>query len=159
MSGIVLRVRPPDEGTFSPFGRLVTPPETAGERAFYSDSLYDHPEASAPVLHVNKVEPCALPLTVDTVERHPFAAQCFFPTDVAQYLTLVMPSDRSGAPKLDGSLAFLMPGTMGVIYKPGVWHMGATVLERPGHFVVLMWRGGKQEDDVFRSIPPITLTS
>lgn len=159
MSGLVLRLRPPDETTFAPFGRLVTPPSIAGERAFYSDSLYDHPAASAPVLHVNKVEPSTLPLTVDRVERHPFAAQCFFPTDVARYLTLVMPSDPSGAPTSDGALAFDMPGTLGVIYKPGVWHMGATVLERPGHFVVLMWRGGKQEDDIFRSIPPMTLTS
>jgi len=159
MSGAVLRLRPPDDAAFAPFGRLVTGPEAAGERKFFSDSLYDHPAASAPVLHVNKVEPATLPLTVNKVEQHPFASQCFFPMDVARYVTLVMPSDAEGVPKLQGSLAFLMPGTMGVIYKPGVWHMGATVLEQAGHFVVLMWRGGKQEDDIFRPIPPITLTS
>jgi ureidoglycolate lyase len=45
-----------------------------------------------------------------------------------------------------------------VIYAPGVWHMGATVLDRPGHFTVLMWRGGAEPDDEFREISPLSLT-
>ena len=158
MSGPVLTLQPPDPDVFRPFGRLVSPPSEAGQRAFFSDSLYERPKASTPVLHVNKVMASKLPLMVDTVERHPFAAQCFFPLDVARYVTLVTPSDSSGAPVLDKAVGFVIPGTLGVIYHPGVWHLGATVLERPGHFAVLMWRGGKQEDDVFRSVPPITLT-
>lgn len=158
MSGLVLHLKAPDAAAFRPFGRLVTPPAEAGQRAFYSESLHDHPEASAPVLHVNTVMPSDLPLTVDTVERHPFAAQCFFPLDVDRYVTLVMPSDPSGAPRPDQAVGFVVPGTLGIIYNPGVWHLGATVLNRPGHFAVLMWRGGKQEDDVFRAVPPVTLT-
>ena len=158
MSGLVLRLRPPDPDAFRPFGTLVSPPAEAGQRAFYSDGLHEHPEASAPVLHVNKVMPSKLPRRVETIECHPFAPQCFLPLDVSRYLILVMPSDNSGAPLLDKAIGFVVPGTLGVIYRPGVWHMGATVLDRPGHFAVLMWRGGKQEDDVFRSVSPITLT-
>lgn len=158
MSVAVLRLRPPDPDVFRPFGRLVAPPAEAGQRAFFSDSLHEHPDTSAPVLHVNKVMPSELPLTVDKVECHPHAAQCFFPLDVAQYVTLVMPSDSFGAPELDKAVGFVIPGTLGVIYHPRVWHLGATVLERPGHFAVLMWRGGKQEDDVFRSVSPIAVT-
>lgn len=131
----------------------------AGQRAFFSDSLGDRPAASAPVLHVNKVEPSALPLQVSEVERHSFASQCFFPLDVEAYVTLVMPSDGDGKPLPDEALAFQMPGTKGVIYNPGVWHLGATVLQRPGNFVVLMWRGGLRQDDEVHTIPSLTLVS
>ena len=44
-----------------------------------------------------------------------------------------------------------------MIFNPGVWHLGATVLDRPGHFTVLMWRGGPLQDDDFRTIAPLTL--
>ena len=157
MSDTVLRLRPPDSTDFAPFGRLVEPPEVAGERAFYSDCLREPPEGTAPVLHVNKVEPSALPLHVSEVERHPHAAQCFFPLDVAAYVALVMPSAADGSPAPEEALAFLMPGTRGVIYNAGIWHLGATVLERPGNFVVLMWRGGPQQDDAVQAIPTLTL--
>ncbi|MEM7444681.1 MAG: ureidoglycolate lyase [Pseudomonadota bacterium] len=156
---MIIRLRPPDNAEFAPFGRLVEPPEMAGKRAFFSENLQERPGTSSPVLHVNKVEPSTLPLQVSGVERHAYASQCFFPLDVQGYITLVMPSDANGMPKPEESIAFLMPGTRGVIYHPGVWHMGATVLERAGNFVVLMWRGGPQQDDEFHSIPTLTLIS
>ncbi len=152
-----MQLRPPDSADFAPYGRLVEPPEIAGQRAFFSESLCEHPEASAAVLHVNKVEPSSLPLLVNEVERHPFAAQCFFPLDVAAFITLVMPSEADGTPIQEEALAFLMPGNKGVIYNPNVWHLGATVLERPGNFVVLMWRGGPLQDDEVQAIRSLTL--
>ncbi|MEM6740369.1 MAG: ureidoglycolate lyase [Pseudomonadota bacterium] len=157
MTGLALA--PPDPAAFAPFGQLVTPPEAEGGRNFYSDVLHLHPQASAPVLHVNSLAPQELPLTVTRMERHPHAAQCFFPLDVARYAVLVMPADPQGAPTPAHAVAFLMPGTMGVIFHPGTWHMAATVLDRAGHFTVLMWRGGPEADDEFRPIAPLTLVA
>lgn len=150
-------LHPPDAAAFAPFGELILPPEQAGRRAFYSKSLQPRPSGAAPVLHVNHVPPSEFPLCVSGLERHPHAAQCFMPLDVARYAVLVMPSDASGAPDVSQAIGFLLPGTIGVIYHPDVWHLGATVLDRPGHFTVLMWRGGVREDDVFRTIAPLTL--
>lgn len=157
MTGTSLVLRPPDPAAFAPYGSFVLPPDGPGERRFYSDALHIRPETSAPVLHVNSVLPQALPLTVTAVERHPFAAQCFFPLDVARYAVVVMPSDAAGLPLPAQAMGFIVPGTMGVIYARGVWHLGATVLDRPGHFTVLMWRGGPAQDDDFRTIAPLTL--
>lgn len=157
MTGRAIRLQEPEAGAFARFGRWVVPPDAPGKRQYYSDALHERHAQSAPVLHVNHVLPQSLPLTVDTVERHPFAGQCFFPLDVSRYAVLAMPSDDEGRPRPDEAVAFLVPGTIGVIFHPGVWHLGATVLDRPGHFTVLMWRGGPIEDDVFRSIPPLTL--
>lgn len=157
MTGRTVTLQPPDPVAFAPFGHFVTPPDAPGKRQFYSDALHERPSTSAPVLHVNHVLPQRFPIEIRGIERHPHAAQCFFPIDVARYAVMVLPSDETGAPLLDRALGFLMPGTMGVIFNPGVWHLGATVLDRIGHFTVLMWRGGPQQDDEFRTIAPITL--
>lgn len=151
-------LHPPDPAAFAPFGAFILPPDQPGRRAFYSDALQPRAQGAVPVLHVNHVPPSALPLTVTGLERHPHAAQCFMPLDVARYAVLVVPSNASGEPILSQAKGFLVPGTTGVIYHPDVWHLGATVLDRAGHFTVLMWRGGTKEDDVFRTIPPLTLT-
>lgn len=153
-----LPLLPPDDAAFAPFGKFILPPAIPGKRTFYSEFLDSHPPSAAPVLHVNHVEPSSLPLDVTWLERHPHAAQCFMPLDVSRYVVLVMPSDAQGLPLPELARGFLLPGTMGVIFAPNVWHLGATVLDRPGHFTVLMWRGGQEQDDEFRAIAPLTLT-
>lgn len=157
MTDLVIRPGAPDAEAFAPFGRFVTAPERPGDRMFYSDVLQEHGPQSTPVLHVNHVPETKLPAQFTQVERHSHAAQCFFPLDVSRYVVVVIPSNQDGDPAIDRSLAFLMPGTTGVIYHPNVWHLGATVLDRPGHFSVLMWRDGTHSDDKFRAIPPLTL--
>ena len=157
MSRPTVALEPPDAAAFAPFGRFVVGPDEPGARNFYSDALHARPPTSAPVLHVNMVPASRLPLEVSTVERHPHAAQCFFPLDVSRYVVMALPSDGDGLPRVEAARAFLLPGTMGVILNTGVWHLGATVLDRPGHFTVLMWRGGPRQDDDFRAIAPLTL--
>ncbi len=150
-------LRAPDADLFASFGTFITPPDTVGQRAFFSEHL-TQPRGTAPVLHTNHVAPQTLPMTCDSMERHPHAAQCFMPLDVSRYVVLVAPSAEDGAPMCDRALGFEMPGTLGVIYHPGVWHTGAVVLDRKGHFAVLMWRGGTLPDDEFRTIAPLILS-
>jgi ureidoglycolate lyase len=147
----------PDALAFAPYGRFVTPPDLPGTRAFYSDAFAAHPGDTAAVVHVNHVPESRLPLMATQVERHPHAAQCFIPLDVARYAVVVMPSDAEGDPVPARALGFMVPGSVGVIYNPGVWHLGATVFDRTGHFAVLMWRGGAAADDEFRTIPEFAL--
>jgi ureidoglycolate lyase len=154
---LTLPLLAPDPVAFAPYGHFVTPPATPGERRFYSEVLDKRPAGAAPVLHTNHVLPQTLPLDATRIERHPHAAQCFIPLDVARYVVMVMPSAADGSPLPEQALALLMPGTMGVVYNPGVWHLGATVLDHAGSFTVLMWRGGPQADDQFLTIPPVTL--
>lgn len=148
----------PDAVAFAPYGRFVTPPALPGTRAFYSDAFAVHPQDTAAVVHVNHVPESRLPLMATTVERHPHAAQCFIPLDVARYAVVVMPSDAVGNPVPARALGFVVPGSVGVIYSPGVWHLGATVFDRSGHFAVMMWRGGAAADDEFRTLPTFVLS-
>ena len=55
--------------------------------------------------------------------------------------------------QFDNRIPFLVDGTIGVSYAPGVWHAGATVLDRRGHFAVLWPRQGSDLDEVFVTLP------
>lgn len=143
---------PPDATSFAPFGALIQPPETAGDRRMFSEWLIPV-DGLALQFHINLVLPGALPLQLSQVERHPHAAQAFVPLDVSRYLVTVMPSGADGRPMESDAMCFLMPGTMGVIYRRNTWHAGITVLDRPGSFAVSMWRGAA-DDDVMAQISP-----
>ncbi len=154
---VILRTNFTEEA-FAPFGAVIAQPQNIGERRMYSQWLGG--EGLSPVLHVNAVAPVVLPHRVSLLERHPHANQAFIPLDVSRYLVTVAPSDEAGKPRLDDLVAFLVPGNLGVVYGRGVWHAGACVLDRIGHFSVLMWRG-KADDDVmldvetFIVLPPV----
>lgn len=139
----------------SRFAVLLRPPAGPGDRRHYSDWLAPVPGLSLQ-FHLNHVAPSALPLEVTRVEAHPQAAQVFLPVDVDRYLVTVMPG--GDAPDPAGAISVVLPGNLGVVYRPGAWHAGMTVLGRPGHFAVLMWRGGAG-DDRFADIPPLAVAA
>jgi ureidoglycolate lyase len=148
-------LRAPDPAAFAPFGTFIDVPAQVGDRRHYSEWLA--PVAGlAPQFHTNRVAPSALPLTIDRVERHPHAAQVFVPLDTARYVVTVMAANGAGAPDPGSALAFLLPPTLGVVYRAGVWHAGITALDAEASFAVLMWRG-RTDDDVFAAVPPLVI--
>jgi ureidoglycolate lyase len=105
-----------------------------------------------PRLHTNHVTAAALPYTIDTLERHPYSAQIFIPLDVARYVVVAAPDAPDGGPDITRIQAFLAPGNLGIVYRQSVWHAGASVLDRPGSFTVLMWRNDSPDDEEFISL-------
>ena len=153
---MIIIPRDADPAAFAPFGALVEGPSLHGDRRLYSDWLRPV-DGLALQFHINSVHRSDLPLTLDRIERHPHAAQVFLPLDVSRYLVTVMP-DRDGSPDPAGTLVMILPGTVGVIYRPGTWHTGVTVLDRDARFAVLMWRGAA-DDDVFAPLAPLTISA
>lgn len=153
---LTCQARPADAAALAPFGTLIHPPARQGERQLYSD--WAAPVAGLrPQLHVNRVAPSTLPLTVQQVERHPHAAQVFLPLDTGTYLVVVMPALTDGRPDPSNTCAWLLPPTVGVAYRPGIWHAGIVALDREACFSVFMWRGAA-DDDVMAAVTPITIT-
>lgn len=145
----------PDAAAFAPFGTIIDAPRCFGDRKMFSDWL--RPVGGLALqFHINAIAPSAEPITLTRVERHPHAAQAFVPMDVSRYVVTVAPARADGDPDLSGVVCMELPGTLGVIYNPGVWHAGVTVLDRTAHFAVLMYRGAS-DDDVFRAIDPLTI--
>ena len=139
----------PTPAELQPFCELVIPPLEPGERTFYTEWLGStSPTPATPRLHVNHVAEATLPCTVELLEKHPFASQIFLPLEASTYLVVVAPSLEDGLPDLAGALAFEVPGNVGILYRPDVWHAGATALGGKAHFAVHMWRNDV-DDDVF----------
>jgi ureidoglycolate lyase len=143
-----MKLTPLTEAAIAPFGAIIQPPAETGVRNFYTSWLGSERCGMTPRLHVNLVQPSPLPYSIDTLERHPHSAQIFIPLDVERYIIVVAPD-----PDLTRAQAFLAPGNVGIVYKQGVWHAGATVLDRPGSFTVLMWRNDTPDDEEFISLP------
>jgi ureidoglycolate lyase len=142
-----LRLAPAGSPDFSRFGRWIAAPGIAGDRVDLTAILScDGDPGIVARAHVNYVAPSALPLAVTRMERHPRAWQAFMPLDVARYVVVVAGKRADGSPDPADMHAFVVPGTMGVAYAPDVWHIGATVLERTGHFTVL-WPREPQAPD------------
>lgn len=154
---MTLPVRAPDAGLFAAFGAFIDAPDGVGVRRMYSDWLAPAP-GLALQFHTNRVAASTLPLAIDRVERHPHAAQVFLPLDVRRYVVTVMAADPAGAPDPATALAFLLPPTLGVVYRAGVWHAGITVLDAESSFGVMMWRGAV-DDDVFAAIPLVRVVA
>lgn len=146
---------PPDAAVFAPFGAFIDRPAEAGTRRMYSPWLAPVPTLT-PQFHTNHVGPSALPLGVTRVERHPHASQVFLPLSASRYLVTVLPPRADGQPDVARAHAFVVPGTLGVAYRPNVWHTGIVALETEASFAVLMWRGAA-DDDVFADVPRFTV--
>lgn len=153
----VTTIGPPDEARFAPFGSFIDAPGRVGERRMYSEWLVPVGRLTLQ-FHINRVAASVLPLTIEQVERHPHAAQVFLPLDVTRYVVAVMASDAAGRPDPATTRAFLLPQTLGVVYRAGVWHAGITVLDTVASFAVLMWRGSP-DDDVFAAVPPVLVSA
>lgn len=146
---------PPDAAAFAPFGAIIDAPGALGERKMFSDWL--RPVAGLSLqFHINAIAPA--PLVLTQIERHPHAAQAFVPMEVSRYVVTVAPPTAEGAPDMARALCMLLPGTLGVVYRAGVWHAGVTVLDRDAHFAVLMYRGAP-DDDVIQQIAPVIILS
>jgi ureidoglycolate lyase len=133
----MIRLATPASTDFSRFGRWIEPPAEAGTRLDLTYILTPLGPETIARAQVNHVRPSTLPLSVAALEHHPRAWQAFMPLDVAEYVVVVAGRRADGLPNTGDLHAFRVPGTVGVAYAPGVWHMGSTVLHRVGHFTVL----------------------
>lgn len=149
---MTIRAQAADPAAFAPFGEFVAAPARHGDRRPYSAWLA--PIAGlAPSFHTNLVPAASVPVHVVRMERHPHAAQVFLPLVGERYLVVVAPSAADGGPDASGARAFVVPATLGVAYRRGVWHAGITALDGPASFAVLMWRGAA-DDDEFTDVAP-----
>jgi len=142
-----MKLMPLTDAAFAPFGAIVQAPAEAGVRNFYTEWLGSERAGMTPRLHVNKVMASALPCSIDLLERHPYSSQIFIPLDVSRYIVVVAPETD-----ITSVQAFLAPGNVGIVYRAGVWHAGARVLDRAGSFAVIMWRNDSADDEEFISL-------
>ncbi len=133
-------IQPITARAFAPFGDLI---EVAGDPdriinaglcgRFHDRARLDFSDGRAGI-SLFDARPCALPLTLDLVERHPDGSQAFIPMTQNPFLVIVAP-DRDGIP--GRPLAFMTTPGQAVNYHRNIWHGVLTPLHGPGLFAVI----------------------
>jgi ureidoglycolate lyase len=148
--------QPLTKEAFAPFGDVIGVPQSAG-RVYYDEALGNlRPHASASLSMALREPTQDRPIKSETMERHEFSSQSFVPVDVGRWLIVVAPHAARGGPDMAAARAFIATGAHGVTYKPNTWHHGLTTLDKPGSFVVFMWKAGT-DDEEFVPVAPFTV--
>ena len=111
--------------------------------------------AAKPLINIFAAQPCALPLELQMVERHPLGSQAFIPLSANPFLVIACADEggKPGAPK-----AFITSKGQGINFRRNIWHGVLTPLYEPSDFVVID-RGGdgnNLEEHYFHT--PFTIT-
>ena len=135
-----LALKPLSARDFEPYGDVI---EALGAPSYHINSgrcgryhdlarlAFDRGRAG---ISVFDSAPCALPMPLDLLERHPLGSQAFLPLSGASYLVVVA-ADRDGIP-VDPQ-AFLATSAQGVNYHRGTWHAVLAPLRQQAQFAVV----------------------
>ena len=130
---------------FEQFGTIIT--ASAGSpRVYFPATLSNFRPHAEVTLSTAHYQPGKLPITAVIMERHRYSAQVFLPLDVERFFVLVAPHLPIGGPDMARARGFIVPGNLGISYRPDTWHHPSIVLDRPGVFAVLLWRDGTPND-------------
>jgi ureidoglycolate lyase len=161
VSTITLAAAPLTAAGFLPYGEVVEA-RGAGQlinrgttRQFADLARVDvGPGQGRPRISLYRAAPCAMPLLVTMLERHPLASQLFMPLGGAPFLVVV----ATGAGEVvepSALRAFLSDGRQGVNYRRGTWHHPLIAVGRENDFLVLDRAGSGENCDEFFFAPDV----
>jgi ureidoglycolate lyase len=139
---------------FTRFGTLIDS-EINVPRLNFAVPVENHRETARANLCIVRPPVVTLPFTVDTMERHAFSTQAFFPLDTQRYLLVV--AEGGDAPDLSTLAAFIVPGRQGISYTRGIWHIGMAVLDAPCGMAMLVHEDGAGRDTDYVAVAPFTV--
>ena len=105
-------------------------------------------EGGRPCVSIYRATPCALPLPIRMLERHPLGSQLFMPLSGERFLAVVAPP--AAVPDRAAVRAFLTNGHQGVNYRRGTWHHPLIALAGTGEFLVIDRTGPGANCDEFQ---------
>ncbi|MEZ5740889.1 MAG: ureidoglycolate lyase [Burkholderiaceae bacterium] len=138
-----LPVRPLERAGFARFGQVIDAGAGNGQSINEGTSsrldalatVTTHPVGARAVISLFIARARSLPMTVRTLERHPFGSQAFMPLGgTAGYLVVVAPDEagRPGDPE-----AFFARADQGVNFTAGTWHHPLIALQDDSRFLVV----------------------
>jgi ureidoglycolate lyase len=148
---IALTARPLDAAALAPYATLIVAAD--GVARVVPEVMQHDGVPGAHALTILCPQPVVGPVRIAALERHPHSTQSFLPITAGRWLILVAPKNAAGEPDLASALAFLAGPEDAVCIGHDVWHAGLTVLERPAHFAMLMWKAEAGDDGVLFTLP------
>ena len=149
----MLNAEPLNSDSFAPFGQVISLNQSGVYRNDHAAELFNGISQALPRLSSARRLAATLPISLTTLENHPFLSQTFIPTDLSRYVLAVCEKGESGKPDLLKIRAFVGTVSQGVSYSPGVWHGPMTVIDRDGEYMALRWLANDSRDNELFSLP------
>jgi ureidoglycolate lyase len=109
-----IKLAPIDAEAFAPFGAVLAPTPDGVRRNNFDLLVNQRTSARANLATVRAdARRDQRGMVVQTLERHRFSSQTFFPLTVRRYLVVVCPTTPQGLPDAARLLAFAVPGALG----------------------------------------------
>lgn len=149
-----ITAQPISADAFAPFGTLIDPAIDV-PRLNFAVPVENARSTARANLCIVRPPVISLPFTIDTMERHAYSTQAFFPLDAVRYLIVV--AHGADAPDLSTLRAFLVDGKFGFSYARGIWHIGMAVLDQPCGMAMMVHEDGGPRDTDYVGVAPFTV--
>lgn len=145
--------KPFDPDAFAPFGECFALRDPDGERHDFAAAMTNGRSHATLNVSVSRSKPQAGPIKVTALERHDLSAQAFAPIAVGRWLAAVAPNLPDGGPDFDRLQAFVLDETVGICYRPNVWHHPFACFDRPAEMLMLRWDDRTEADTTWADAP------
>jgi len=144
---------PFDPEAFAPFGECFALRDPSGERHDFAATMANGRSHAALNVSVGRSKPQTGPIKVTALEKHDASAQTFAPIVVGRWLAAVAPTAPDGGPDLARLRAFVLDETVGVCYRPNVWHHPFCCFDKPAEMLMLRWDDRSEADTTWFKLP------
>lgn len=145
--------RPFDAEAFAPFGECFALRDLNGDRHDFAATMTNGRSHARLNVSVSRAKPAEGPLKVQALERHDLSAQAFAPIVVGRWLVAVAPNLPDGQPDFEKLDAFVLDETVGVCYRPNVWHHPFACFDRQAEMLMLRWDDRTEADTTWAKAP------
>ncbi|KAF9582640.1 Allantoicase [Lunasporangiospora selenospora] len=140
-----------NQGTAQKFSHLA---QFVNHRPAVSDTANPNPSLKSADANI-AIFKCYKPVTADQfpiklLERHSYSSQMFMPMGGdgnGSYVVVTAENGPDDKPILETLEAFKCNNTLGINYKPNVWHHPMIVVEKPVQFMTITYESGVGLED------------
>lgn len=150
---MLIRPEPFDPDAFAPFGECFQMREAGGETHPFAATMANGRSHATLNVSVSRAKPQSKPIPVLALERHDASAQTFAPIVVGRWLAAVAPDLPDGSPDFGRLRAFVLDETIGICYRPMVWHHPYACFDRPAEMMMLRWDDRTAADTTWAKAP------
>ncbi len=145
--------KPFDPEAFAPFGECFALRDLKGDRHDFAAAMANGRSHATLNVSISRSQPKTAPIKVVALERHDQSAQAFAPIVVGRWLVAVAPNLPDGQPDFEKLQAFVLDETVGVCYRPNVWHHPFGCFDSPAEMLMLRWDDRTEADTTWAKAP------
>ena len=145
--------KPFDPAAFEPYGECFALRDLAGERHDFAAHMANGRSHATLNVSVSRSQPQTGPIKVAALERHDLSAQTFAPIVVGRWMAAVAPTTSDGGPDFERLEAYVLDETIGICYRPNVWHHPFACFDGPAEMLMLRWDDRSEADTTWAHAP------